>query len=216
MRGGAGLGCVVNAAAGREQLFAAAAPSQGERIAVIGAGPAGLTYASLVAGGNAVTVFEKDHVPGGAFRLAGKAPLFQEVEANESSFARYVAGLVDACEHQGVVFRFGTDISHSPALLAPFDRIVIATGADYRFGLGPLIAAALERGAGRWRSTARLFTSRTLRDWLYYRARRPTAGRFMALAQPGQSIVAIGDAVQPGKSKAAVASAFEAALLVPG
>ena len=86
MRGGAGIGCVVNGAAGREALFADRKPPRGERIAVIGAGPAGLTYASLVADGNDVTVFEKDKRPGGAFRYAGKAPLFQEVEASEASF----------------------------------------------------------------------------------------------------------------------------------
>src|SRR5262245_32430217 len=60
MRGGARIGCVVNGAAGRETMFADPHPPRGERIAVIGAGPAGLTYASLVADGNQVTVFEKD------------------------------------------------------------------------------------------------------------------------------------------------------------
>ena len=44
----------------REPCSPNAKPPQGERIAVIGAGPAGLTYASLVADGNTVTVFEKD------------------------------------------------------------------------------------------------------------------------------------------------------------
>jgi tRNA-dihydrouridine synthase len=49
MRGGARIGCVVNAVAGRETSFAAPQIPQERRIAVIGAGPAGLTYASLVA-----------------------------------------------------------------------------------------------------------------------------------------------------------------------
>ena len=39
MRSGAGISCVVNGAAGRETMFAGAKPPQGERIAVIGAGP---------------------------------------------------------------------------------------------------------------------------------------------------------------------------------
>src|SRR5262249_14982890 len=65
MRGGARLGCVVNAIAARELEFRDAAPPAGERIAVIGAGPAGLTYASLVAAGNAVTVFERATEAGG-------------------------------------------------------------------------------------------------------------------------------------------------------
>jgi 2,4-dienoyl-CoA reductase-like NADH-dependent reductase (Old Yellow Enzyme family) len=213
MRGGARIGCVVNGAAGRETLFAAPKPPRGERIAVIGAGPAGLTYASLVAGGNAVTVFEKAAHAGGSFRYAGKAPLFQEVETNEKSFARYVADLVAACEMKGVAFRFATDVTADPKLLAPFDRIVIATGATYRFGLGAFANRALDRGIGRAPGFARLFSNAALRDWFYYKARRATAARFERLAKPGQIVTAIGDAVHPGKSKQAIASAFEAALL---
>ncbi len=152
MRGGARIGCVVNGAAGREMLFADPRPPQGERIAVIGAGPAGLTYASLVAEGNTVTVFEKDAAPGGSFRYAGKAPLFQEVEASERSFARYVADMTSACIGKGVAFRFKTDVTAHPNLLAPFDRLVIATGAHYRFGLGPLADDPPRLG---WRPLAR-------------------------------------------------------------
>ena len=213
MRGGAGIGCVVNGAAGREALFADRRPPQGERIAIIGAGPAGLTYASLVAEGNDVTLFEKDKRPGGAFRYAGKAPLFQEVAASEFSFERYIADLFAACARNGVSFRFETDVTHQPETLAPFDRIVIATGARYRYGLGPVATTMLDWGAGRWPGFARLFSMPAFRDWFYYRARRGTADRFKALAKPGQTVVAIGDAVAAGKSKPAIASAFEAALL---
>jgi len=213
MRGGARIGCVVNGAAGRETAFADPRPPRGERIAVIGAGPAGLTYASLVADGNTVTVFEKDARAGGAFRYAGKAPLFQEVEANEKSFSRYINDLVAACEQGGVTFKYDTDVLARPELLALVDRIVIATGAVYRFGQGLIVTRALDRGLARAPGVARLFTSPALRDWFYYRARRASAARFEKLARPGQTVIAIGDAVRPGKSKAAIASAFEAALL---
>ncbi|MGB6537839.1 MAG: hypothetical protein WBF58_17960 [Xanthobacteraceae bacterium] len=214
MRGGARIGCVVNGAAGRETLFANAQPPRGERIAVIGAGPAGLTYALLVAEANNVTVFEKEMQAGGSFRYAGKAPLFQEVEADQQSFDRYVTDLVAACTMKGVGFRFSTDVvAANPELLAPFDRLVIATGAAYRFGIGPFIRAALDYGVARWPGVARLFSSPKLRDWFYYRARRGTAERFKALARPGQIVTVIGDAARAGKSKQAIASAFEAALL---
>jgi len=215
MRGGARIGCVVNGAAGRETLFANPQPPRGERIAVIGAGPAGLTYASLVADGNTVTVFEKARKAGGSFRYAGKAPLFQEVEANPKSFERYVTDMVAACKVKGVAFRFATDVSADPELLAPFDRIVIATGAAYRYGLGAVAPLALDSGAARWPGMAQAFSSGKLRDWFYYRARRATGDRFKPLARAGQIVVVIGDAVRAGKSKPVIASAFEAALLRP-
>ncbi|HXW40860.1 MAG TPA: NAD(P)-binding protein, partial [Xanthobacteraceae bacterium] len=126
MRGGARIGCVVNGAAGREALFAGVKRPRGEAIAVIGAGPAGLTYASLVAADNRVTVFEKNWRAGGALRYAGAAPLFQEVEAKAQSFTRYIDDLVAACRTNGVVFRFACDVTWHARLLAPFDRIVVA------------------------------------------------------------------------------------------
>jgi len=213
MRGGARIGCVVNGAAGRETLFAEPHPPDGERIAVIGAGPAGLTYASLVADGNAVTVFEKEQQAGGSFNYAGKAPLFQEVVASEKSFQRYIADLVAACVMKKVAFRFSTDVTAAAELLAPFDRIVIATGAAYRFGLGPFVRWMLDSRLARAPGVARLFSSGALRDWFYYKARRGTAARIKPLARPGQIVAVLGDAAEAGKSKQAISSAFEAALL---
>jgi len=213
MRGGAGISCVVNGAAGRESMFANSKPPRGERIAVIGAGPAGLTYASLIAEGNSVTLFERAARAGGAFRFAGLAPMFQEVEANPASLERYIRDMVAACLRKGVTFRLATDVMRRRSLLAPFDRIVVATGADYRFGFGPPAMVLLDLGAGRWPGLSRLLSETALRDWFYYSGRRATAERFRRLAKPGQIVTVIGDASKPGKSKEAIASAFEAALL---
>jgi 2,4-dienoyl-CoA reductase-like NADH-dependent reductase (Old Yellow Enzyme family) len=212
MRGGTQLRCVVNGTAGRESEFAAARPPQGERIAVIGAGPAGLTYASLVADGNSVTVFERAPQAGGAFRQAGKAPLFQEVRANPFSFARYVDGMVALCTLRGVTFRYATDVAAAPDLLAPFDRVVIATGARYRFGLGGLATAVLDAGAAHWPGLRHVFSNPAFRDWFYYRGRRATGEALRPLARPNQKVVVIGDAARAGKSRDAIAGAFEAAL----
>jgi len=213
MRGGARIGCVVNGAAGRETTFVDRRPPRGERIAVIGAGPAGLTYASLVAAGNEVTVFEKDARAGGAFRYAGKAPLFQEVTASEASFERYIGDLIAACTRNGVKFRFECDVADQPDILAPFDRLVIATGARYRLGLGTIATNLLDWGAARSWPFSQLFSAPMFRDWFYYKGRRATADHFRQFVKPGQKVTVIGDAVRAGKSKEAIASAFEAALL---
>ena len=159
-----------------------------------------------------MTVFERDGRAGGAFRYAGKAPLFQEVVANQDSFDRYVQQLVAVCLGKGRQFRYRADVARSPELLAPFDRIVIATGARYRFGLGrippccstsapaagPACAAFSPRPHSAIGSTTRPVT--------------PTGAQFQRLARPGQKVTVIGDALTAGKSMAAILSAFEAAL----
>jgi dimethylglycine catabolism A len=213
MRSGTQLHCVVNAAAGNEARFAAAKPPQGERIAIIGAGPAGLTYASLVADANRVTVFERETTAGGAFRSAGKAPLFQEVVAEQASFDRYIEDMVAACMHKGVIFLYSVDVIKTPEPLANYDRIVVATGARYRFGLGKLPTLLLDHGAGRWPLVRSIFAQEWFRDWFYHTARRSTGEVARGVARPRQKIVVIGDALKAGKSRPAIASAFEAALL---
>ena len=212
MRDGNQLECLVNPLTGHETEYNGAAPPQGERICVVGAGPAGLSYAYLVAAANRVTVVERNREPGGAFRLAGKAPLFQEVEAREASFTRYIADMVRACQDRGVEFRYGVDVARTPEVLADYDRAVFATGARYRYGLGAIVPRLLDAGWGRSGPIKRLFRSPGLRDWFYTRARHPTGDGMKRYARREQKVTVIGDAARAGKSKQAIADAYRAAL----
>ena len=218
MRGGARIGCVVNGMAGRETAFAEAAPAKGARIAVIGAGPAGLTYAALVAEGNTGHgVRARARAPAAPSAIAGKAPLFQEVAANPRSLERYVAQLVAACVAKGrrVPLRHRRG-ARAGRCWRPFDRIVIATGARYRFGLGPVAAAAARARrrtlAGR---QADLLDAAVSRLVLLSRAARQPARRYRARWRGrGRN----GDrhrrrAPAPARARTAIASAFAAALL---
>ncbi|GAA4324428.1 hypothetical protein GCM10023144_05980 [Pigmentiphaga soli] len=212
MRGGSRLLCLVNPAAADETRFPPGGASvRGERICVVGAGPAGLSYALLAAPANRVTVLERGLVAGGALRQAGKAPRFQDVAADESALRRYAEELAAACRDAGVDLQFGVDVRREPARLQGYDRIVVATGARYRFGLGWLARAMLERGWARSRLARGLFESGRLRDWLYYRARRPTGAAIARLAAPGQRVDVIGDAARAGKSRDAILSGYRAA-----
>src|SRR5262245_40469244 len=174
MRSGGALNCLVNAETGREAAFVERSPPQGKRIAVVGAGPAGLTYASLVGAANDVVVFERDPWPGGSLREAGRAPRFQGVETSRASLARYVAGLEAASAHAGVRLRYGVDVAKRPDVLLGFDQVVLATGATYRWGLGGLARALLRSGVARWPGVRWLLVQPWLLDFFYYRVRRPT------------------------------------------
>jgi hypothetical protein len=50
-----------------------------------------------------------------------------------------------------------------------------------------------------------------VRDWFYHRGRVPTGPALQDLSRAGQKVVVIGDACVAGKSRPAIASAFEAA-----
>ena len=68
-------------------------------------------------------------------------------------------------------------------------------------------------GVARWPGFARIFSNEKVRDWFYHGARKATGETLKALAKPEQKIMMIGDALTAGKSRPAITSAFEAALL---
>jgi 2,4-dienoyl-CoA reductase-like NADH-dependent reductase (Old Yellow Enzyme family) len=213
MRGGDRLRCVVNAAAASELEYADAAPAaSGERIAVVGAGPAGLSYASLVAASNNVTVFEKAQRTGGALRYAGFAPRFQNVEARQETLDKFIDSLERACLEKAVHFELGMEIADASELAnRGFDRVIVATGARYRRGLGPVFDLSLTRGWAKLPLCRRVFEATSVRDWLYYSAREPALPKLGKLT--AENVQIIGDAAAPGKTREAIESAFNAAFL---
>jgi 2,4-dienoyl-CoA reductase-like NADH-dependent reductase (Old Yellow Enzyme family) len=216
MRGGERISCVVNPITGRELDFAGAEPPQREKIVVIGAGPAGLSYASLVAGVSDVTVLERAPAAGGALRYAGKAPRFNGVRADEAALLAYVAELERECRRKGARFHYGADVGAHQTLVQAADRVVVATGARYRLGAGPAVRWVLETGLAKSRLGVRLFASERVRDWLYYRVRAGTgAAVARRLHLHPDKVTVIGDAGRAGKAREAIAAAFEAALLPP-
>jgi len=211
MRTGSTLHCLVNPITGREIAYTGRQPvRRGQRIAVIGGGPAGLTYASAIASANSVVVFEKERRLGGGFRWAGLAPKFQAVEARTATFDAYIGALERSCTASGVTFRLGEDPIASPSLLAGFDHVVLATGAVYPTGTKGIVEAALNSGLARRGALGRLMADDRMRDYFYRRFRRAT-GDDMRRRLSVSSVEVIGDARQAGKSDAAILDAFRAA-----
>ncbi len=112
-------------------------------------------------------------------------------------------------------YRYGVDVCRAPEVLDPFDRVVVATGACYRYGLGALVPRLLAAGRSKSALTRRLFASQGLRDWFYYRARRGRGAEIARLVHPGQKLLVIGDAARAGKGREAIEHAVRAAQFDP-
>ncbi|MBQ2338441.1 MAG: glutamate synthase subunit beta [Prevotella sp.] len=95
----------------------------GKRVAVVGAGPAGLAAAcDLNLMGYSVTVYEKNEAAGGLLRYG--IPNFK---LNKAIIDRRM----NILEAEGITFRYGQDVvfvDGRPQLDQPFDAYVIATG----------------------------------------------------------------------------------------
>lgn len=116
--------CLVNPRAGREtDLVLSVAPTR-RRVAVVGAGPAGLACAEAAASrGLAVEVFEAESELGGQFRYAMRVPGKEEFAASLAYFGKRLDVL-------GVPVHLGRRAF--AADLADFDHVVVATGVRPR------------------------------------------------------------------------------------
>lgn len=112
--------CLVNPRAGHEADFITAPVKQRKRVAVVGAGPAGLACATEAAArGHAVTLFEAAADIGGQFQLARRIPGKADYAETIRYFRRRLADT-------GVAVRLETRASADD--LAGFETVVLASG----------------------------------------------------------------------------------------
>jgi 2,4-dienoyl-CoA reductase-like NADH-dependent reductase (Old Yellow Enzyme family)/thioredoxin reductase len=116
--------CLVNTRTGREREYAIRRAGRPERIVVVGAGPAGLEVARLLAlRGHAVTLFERQAEPGGQLLLNRLVP-------GRAELAGLPMSLAAAATRAGVEMRFGVNATVESVLAERPDTVVLATGAE--------------------------------------------------------------------------------------
>ena len=112
--------CMVNPRAAREGELRYERASTPRRIAVVGAGMAGLSAATVAAErGHKVTLFEAADAIGGQFRMAAVVPGKEEFRETLRYFQYEV-------ERTGVDLRLGTRVSQNE--LTGYDEVIVATG----------------------------------------------------------------------------------------
>ena len=118
--------CLVNPRAGHETTLLIRAAARAKRIAVVGAGPAGLAAATTLAErGHAVTLYESAGEIGGQFNLAKRIPGKEEFNETLRYFARRI-------ERTGVGLQLNTRIGTERLIAEGFDEVWLATGVRPR------------------------------------------------------------------------------------
>mgnify|MGYP001028489058 CR=1 FL=1 len=114
--------CLVNPRAGHETELVIEPAKVTKKVAVIGAGPAGLAAATTAARrGHGVTLFDKSPTIGGQFNLAKRIPGKEEFVETLRYFQKQI-------ELTGVVTQLGHAIDVDAFDAEAFDEVIVATG----------------------------------------------------------------------------------------
>jgi 2,4-dienoyl-CoA reductase (NADPH2) len=114
--------CLVNPRAGYETELVYRSATRKKKVAVVGAGPAGLSAATVAAEcGHDVTLFDSSDRVGGQFNMAMQVPGKEEFSQTLRYFAKRL-------EVTGVRVQLGQRMTREQLLEQNFDEIVVATG----------------------------------------------------------------------------------------
>jgi 2,4-dienoyl-CoA reductase (NADPH2) len=118
--------CLVNPRACHETELVYRPTSRRKRIAVVGAGPAGLSAATVAAQrGHAVTLFDGLDRIGGQFNVAMRIPGKEEFTETVRYFGRQL-------ELAGVELQLGRRVTREELVAAGYDDVIVATGVTMR------------------------------------------------------------------------------------
>ena len=121
---GFGISCMINPFSGKEKVWEIQEAKQKKRIAVVGAGPAGLQAAWILGKrGHDVTVYEKENMAGGQYRLAAVPPMKQELSKTIVTYLAF-------CRKYHVRICYHTRADRSLLDQGKFDEIILASGAS--------------------------------------------------------------------------------------